>query len=155
MWNKTPRANAKKTKSALRLVLILLVLVTVCMLAVVIVRGANRDTLKFGSQILQLEIVDNADLRKKGLSGRESLLSDQGMLFVFDSPGVECFWMKDMKFPIDIVWLDEQKQVVHMKENVTPESYPESFCPKTSAKYVLEVRSGLAKEQNIRIGSQL
>lgn len=99
------------------------------------------------------ETVATPQLRHKGLSGRASLPSDRAMLFVFEQSGRHCFWMKGMQFPIDIIWLDKNKEVVHIKQNVTPESYPESFCPTQDARYVVEANAGLAS--GLKVGQRL
>ena len=74
------------------------------------------------------------------------------MLFYFDSPGKYGFWMKDMKFDIDIIWIDMDQKVVGMAENVAVNSYPKIFYPPSDVKYVLEVPSGFTVEHNIKIG---
>ena len=91
----------------------------------------------------------------QGLSGRESLKEDEGMLFVFEKPGQYSFWMKDMNFPIDIIWIGENLKVVYIKENVLPESYPETYGPDRDAKYVLEVISGFSEKNNLKIGDRV
>lgn len=93
--------------------------------------------------------------RSRGLSGRASLPPDTGMLFVFPSSGTHGFWMKDMLFSIDIIWVDEEKRVVSLLRDVSPETYPEVFLPKTPARYVLELDSGGADEWGIATGTQL
>ena len=92
--------------------------------------------------------------RALGLSGRGSLLSKTGMLFVFDQKGEQCMWMKDMRFGIDMVWLNERKEIIKIEESVAPETYPKSFCsPET--KYVVELSGGEARIFNLAIGQQL
>ena len=99
---------------------------------------------------IAIEIVNDDASRILGLSGRAELSDDQGMLFEFDDSSTKhCFWMKDMKFSIDIVWLDQNKNVVEIKDDVSPDTYPNSFCPDKPAKYVLEVASGRAEELGI------
>src|SRR4051812_48326835 len=60
-------------------------------------------------KIISIEVADTPEARERGPSGRESLPQGSGVLFVFDAPATYGFWMKDMRFPIDIVWLDEEK----------------------------------------------
>lgn len=104
---------------------------------------------------LKLERVSSPEALAQGLSGRQSLGEDQGMLFIFEQPGEHCFWMKEMNFPLDIIWLNENKQVITIKENVHPDTYPERFCPNKLAKYVIEVNAGIADRALISEGSQL
>jgi uncharacterized membrane protein (UPF0127 family) len=77
------------------------------------------------------------------------------MLFVFEKPGHYGFWMKDMHFNIDMIWLDEAFKVVYIQPDATPESYPTSYGQEAEAKYVLETNAGFAKVHNIRLGQQL
>lgn len=159
-----PKGSAKRTKSAPRALhrnhlpaskAAFLVVVTIFLLGIFLIRDQREPTLQFGSKTLQLEVVSTDELRAKGLSGREYLSANQAMWFEFNNSDVHCFWMKDMNFPIDIIWLNDQRKVVQIKENAQPSSYPESFCPNEPSKYVLEVSAGLAKQENIAIGSQL
>jgi len=76
------------------------------------------------------------------------------MLFIFPKSDKQSFWMPDMRFAIDIIWLDEYMKVVHIKESATPESYPEKFTTSVPAKYVLEVPAGFSKEKGIVVGDQ-
>jgi len=64
------------------------------------------------------------------------------MLFVFENPGIHGIWMKDMKFPIDIIWLDKDMSVISKELNVSPDTYPQVFYPSREAYYVLEVKAG-------------
>lgn len=109
--------------------------------------------LKIGRATFSTEVVRTDASRAKGLSGRSSLARHQAMLFVFDSDDTWGIWMKEMKFPIDIVWLDERKTVVHIEHNVHPDAEPYTvYKPQKPARYVLEIPAGMAKENQIREG---
>ncbi len=101
-----------------------------------------------------VEVADNPLARTQGLSGRESLQEGEGLLFVFDRPGRHSFWMKDMNFPIDIIWLEGDGDVVHIEKDVRPDSYPQTFTPRLPARYVLEVNAGFTENQNIKVGDK-
>jgi hypothetical protein len=111
-------------------------------------------TVALGSGVFSLELADTPQKRALGLSGREKLDSDKGMLFVFEKEGRYSFWMKDMKFPLDIIWLDKNLKVVEIKENVQPESFPAAFTSKTKALYVIELNGGVAQKYNIKVGEK-
>ena len=98
---------------------------------------------------LTVEVAGTRQGRVRGLSGRKSLPPQQGLLFDYMRAGRHGIWMKDMFFPIDIIWLDERMRVVDIKRHALPESYPEIFFPKQPAHYVLEVnaKSGIALGQ--------
>lgn len=90
--------------------------------------------------------------RELGLSGTHFLNSGNGMFFVFDDAEEHGFWMKDMEFSIDIIWIDENNQIVDMEENVSPDTYPTVFTPDVPARFVLEVMAGWAAENDVEIG---
>lgn len=97
--------------------------------------------------------------RKRGLSNLDSLPIGEGLLFVFEKPGSYAFWMKDMKFAIDIIWIDESKRVVDLTVNVPPEPGRDEdeltlYRPRGEALYVLEVNAGLSTLHGIQIGDQ-
>lgn len=106
-----------------------------------------------GNKEIYLEIADEERERVMGLSGRKNLKENTGLLFVFEKKDFYGIWMKDMNFPIDIIWLDEDFKVVGIKENARPESYPEVFRPSGPALYVLEANAGLVKETELKEGS--
>ena len=93
--------------------------------------------------------------RDRGLSFRQSLPTTQGMLFVFRNAGLKGFWMKDMHFPLDIIWTDTNRRVVTVLKGAQPDSYPNVFYPATSSQYVLELNAGQADEFGIATGTVL
>src|SRR5680860_50032 len=101
---------------------------------------------------IEVQVAATVEEQIKGLSGRESLPSDEGLLFVYESSGFQKFWMKDMNFPIDIIWIGEDKTVVDITEDLHPETYPRTFSPAQPAQYVLEVNAGYTQEQGIIAG---
>ena len=120
---------------------------------------------KIAGQSVKVDLALTPLEQEQGLSGRTELGPNEGMLFVFDTPGKYSFWMKDMKFAIDIIWftpsegneagLAEDLRVVSIKKDARPESYPESFTPDEEAKYVLEVESGFADKYNLQVGDRV
>jgi len=101
---------------------------------------------------IEVQVAATVEEQIQGLSGRESLPSDEGLLFVYESSGFQKFWMKDMNFPIDIIWIGEDKTVVDITEDLHPETYPRTFSPAQPAQYVLEVNAGYTQEQGIIAG---
>jgi uncharacterized membrane protein (UPF0127 family) len=104
---------------------------------------------------LSVMIADTDATRQQGLSDRESLPQDVGMLFIFPESRTQSFWMKDMHFPLDIIWIDEYKRVVGIAENVSPDTYPEAFMSPVPIMYVLEVNVGQAAYFGIQKGITL
>jgi len=102
---------------------------------------------------IQAEVVSAFAEREKGLMFRESLGDDKGMLFIFEEEGLYSFWMKNMRFPLDIIWLDLNKKIVDIKENVMPCSGScEILSPENKAKYVLEVNAGFTRRNKVKVG---
>lgn len=113
----------------------------------------ERPRAILGSTEIDIEIANTPETRERGLSGRESIAKNRGMLFAFKKPDIYCFWMKDMKFSIDILWLRDDGTVTQIAENAMPTAQPERICPKEAGRYVLEVASGVAKETDVIPGS--
>jgi uncharacterized membrane protein (UPF0127 family) len=93
--------------------------------------------------------------RERGLSGKTCLGPRQGMLFIFDKPAGYPFWMKDMRFNIDIIWISAEKKVVYEQKNLSPATYPRSFTNPDPAQYVLEIAAGQADQLGLKPGLQL
>ncbi len=113
-----------------------------------------------GSVKIKIENVVTLAERIRGLSGRESLPQDTGLLFTFPRLGEHSIWMKDMNFPIDIIWIDDGGVVVHIVEGASPESYrsdtdAETFRSEKKARYVLEVNTGFVDKSNLAVGDQV
>lgn len=109
---------------------------------------------------LKVEVVNTQAKRGKGLSDRQSLGQDEGMLFVFEKVDKYPFWMKGLKFPLDFIWIRDNK-VVDILENVPPpspgqkdESLP-IYLPKEPVDKVLEVNTGTVARLNIKVGDEV
>lgn len=100
-------------------------------------------------------LVANTDLlRDKGLGDRDGLADGQAMLFTFDRDDLYAFWMKDMRFSIDMLWLDHDLDVVWVEKNVSPDSYPHVYTPAKPARYVLETNAGELEALHIKVGDK-
>ena len=126
-------------------------------LSEVAVSNQNYRTarISLGQNTLNVEIAETADQQTLGLGKRSSLPADQGMLFIFDQPQILYFWMKDMEFSLDIIWLDENYKVIGWSASVSPETFPETFSPSAPAKYVLEVNAGFVEKNSVKVGDLL
>jgi hypothetical protein len=102
---------------------------------------------------LKLLVATSTAAQEKGLGDREALAPGTGMLFVFEHPNQYGFWMKDMRFPIDIIWLDAQGQVITVAADVATSTYPNVFYPTAPATYVLETHAGFALAHDIATGT--
>lgn len=118
------------------------------LLGIGIVYRADKYTLYSADRSFHAEFMATAAQRAQGLSGRDNLANDSAMIFTFDDVGQRCFWMKDMKFSIDMVWLDSSKHVVAIEKNVSPQTYPHSFCH-DNTKYVIEFAANTTESMHL------
>jgi uncharacterized protein len=117
--------------------------------------GNTAGSVTINGQTFKADVADTGELQEKGLSGKKSLPEDRGMLFVFNAPDYHSFWMKEMQFPIDIIFINDDK-VVTVYENVEPPDSENSplplYKPTIPADKVLEINGGLSKQYNIKNG---
>jgi uncharacterized protein len=106
-------------------------------------------------KVLQVEVMIKDEDRAMGLMFRSSLPPDRGMLFLFEQPDFHGIWMKNCKFPIDILWLDEQRRIVHVQESVPPckaDPCP-VYEPLRRASWVIELNAGQARREKAVVGA--
>ncbi len=106
------------------------------------------------NQKLLVAIADTSVKHEHGLSGVKKIEEDQGMLFVFDEHGRYNFWMKDMNFAIDILWLDDNNKILEITKNLFPESYPTVYQPSIPVIKVLEVPAGFVEKNKVKVGDR-
>lgn len=117
-----------------------------------------RGGVRIGDKTFSVEIALTQEQQALGLGQRDSLARDAGMLFVFKPAQLRTFWMKDMRFDLDTVWIFDGK-VVHIsrrvpapKSNVLPENLP-TYSPGTEVDYVLEINAGAA--DGLKVGDRV
>ena len=106
----------------------------------------------------KVEVADTMLKKAKGLSGREMLKENSGMLFVFEKPGKPTFWMAGMNFPLDIIWINGNKIVDISKNIQAPKNtggLPVIISPSTKIDKVLELSAGAVEKFNIKIGDEI
>lgn len=118
-------------------------------------RGNDAPRVVVSGDLILVDVADSPDERGQGLSGRESLAPNQGMLFIFDEPLSPQFSMREMNFPIDIVWISEDLNIVAVTPTIAVETYPDTFAPPGPVKYVLEVNSGLSASRGWLAGDKV
>jgi uncharacterized membrane protein (UPF0127 family) len=105
---------------------------------------------------VQAQIAASEEERAQGLMFRKTLEPEEGMLFVFDQQLRYSFWMKNMNFPLDLIWINQDKVVVDITRNAQPcVEACESLVPAEAAKYVLEVNAGFALKHHIQTGDRM
>jgi uncharacterized membrane protein (UPF0127 family) len=109
--------------------------------------------------MIQAEVANTMKKRAEGLMYREHLAKDRGMLFTFDQAQPWTFWMKNTKIPLDIIWMNDKKQIIHIARNVPICTRNDDGCPQYQpndpAMYVLELGGGEAERLKLEKGSKL
>src|SRR3990167_11489633 len=104
------------------------------------------------------EVSNTEALREKGLSGHTPLTDQQGMIFVFSDNNVRYFWMHEMTFPLDIIWINSDHTIAGISRDL-PICLPNAYCPdyssQTPVKYVLEINANLAKQWGLQVGDSI
>lgn len=122
------------------------------------VKGLKISQIKIGSQTIKAEVADTQELRNKGLSGRESLCTDCGMVFIFESPGLYSFWMNEMNFDLDIIWLNDNKIVDIWPNAPAPKNNNgqiASYMSKAMVDKVIELNAGFCAKNKVKIGDEV
>ncbi len=106
---------------------------------------------------IQVELAIDEPTRTQGLMYRDRLAEDRGMLFFFPQSGEYPFWMKNTLIPLDMIWIDDRRRIVHVASKVPPctaDPCP-SYPPNAAAKYVLELAAGVAAKHHLADGQVL
>ena len=115
-----------------------------------------KTEIRMGSGVFSARVVDTPKTLEKGLSGTPKMSPNDAMLFVFESDAKWGIWMKDMKVAIDIVWLNNKKEVIYIVKNASPDlSTSKTFTPNDPARYVIEIAAGGVDRNNVRIGERV
>ncbi len=117
--------------------------------------GVRKEKIQIERVPIRVKVARTAKERERGLSFEQSLKTNEGLLFVFPRDGAHGIWMKNMQFPIDIIWIDSNLRVVDIKVNAVPDSYPEVFYPQRNARYVLEVNALFTELRGIMVGDEV
>jgi len=110
-----------------------------------------------GNTLIPVEVARDYTSIQKGLSGRPYLDQNSGMLFIFPKASIYRFWMPDMNFPIDILWINAGR-VIDIEENMTnvfDPANPRYYSPSSPAQFVIELNAGFIRKNNIRPGDQV
>ena len=117
------------------------------------VHGNGIKTIKISNNDFRVEVVSTIEKMETGLGGRNDLCSNCGMLFKFNDTGRYSFWMKDMKFPLDIIWISKDK-IVYIEKNILP-TFIGKIAPLEDADMVLEINAGISEGLGIKIGDRV
>ncbi len=119
----------------------------------------NQGTVLIAGRTINVEVADTQEKKNLGLSGRTGLSDEHGMWFVYDEEKIPNFWMKDMEFPIDIIWIHGHK-IVDITPNIQPEpgvgkDNLKRYKPNSPITRVLEVHAGWADKFKVQIGDNV
>ena len=115
----------------------------------------NTVAVTIGSTSVKASIADTLAERIQGLSNTPFLPEDVVKLFVFGAYGTHEIWMKDMNYALDIIWADKEGIILHIEEDISPETFPDSFGSPTPAWYVVEAAAGFVTNKNIKLGDKI
>lgn len=147
--------NREKKSLSWLLVLFVLFVAGLATLYLVWPQLQPHTTLRIGDGVFTARLAKTFEQRRKGLSGTSELRSTQAFILVYENDGQWPIWMKDMNYPLDIVWLDKDKKVVYIVTNAPPDSYPDTtFTPNKDARYVVELPAGTVSKKSIKINNQ-
>ena len=152
--------EARQLVKSKRLQSILLWTMIVCAIGAVVMGGINivlslaepKASVFLGDGVFAARVADTEEKRAKGLGGVKELQDNEALLMVFPDDGLWSIWMKGMHIPIDIVWLDEKRQVVHIEKDVQPDAPPyDTYVPPKNARYVVELKAGSVQKYKIKM----
>ncbi len=142
----------------------LAIIVTILILSQVAQKNAKtdinshiQDSICFKGSCFLVELAKSPEQRALGLMFRENLGDNRGMLFIFEQEKKYSFWMKNTLIALDIIWINNDKEVVFIKKDAQPckSENCEKISPNENAKYVLELNAGITDAINLNIGSKL
>lgn len=149
----TPSALRWRPATTLILIAGLVTLLVYSVATYAIANFRPTTELRLGSGVYGLWVADEETERIQGLSGVEELPRNGGLLMIFDEDRTHGIWMRDMKIPLDIVWINKNKTVVYIVKNASPKlSTDIVFTPNSDARYVVELPAGAVQEAGIKTG---
>lgn len=133
---------------------ILLFATIIFIVGIFVIYGSHKPQyiVTLANKEFKVEIAQSPEELGKGLSGRDGLDDSTGLLFVFDKPDNYGFWMKEMNFPIDIIWISSENKIVHIEKALSPETFPKIYYPNSLSLYVLEINAGKSDLLNLKTG---
>ena len=144
-------------KKIFLITIFLIIIVTLTIILFLIDRKGEKNLVCFENHCFQVELALTPTEYEYGLMFRKSLDADKGMLFIFKEEGEYPFWMKNTLIPLDIIWIDKNKEVVFINKNTKPcevDSCP-IINPNRKAQYVLELSGGMVDKIGLNVGEKI
>ena len=146
-----------RKKTLLVAIFLFLPLLVIVLVVLQNCRVEKQNQACFKNYCFNIELAVTSEERSNGLMFRENLDFKKGMLFIFEREGKYSFWMKNTLIPLDIIWINKNKEVVFISENIQP--CKENPCPiiepTKNAKYVLEINGGISKKIDLAVGNKI
>jgi uncharacterized membrane protein (UPF0127 family) len=130
--------------------------VLACLLSLSFAAGAQqlpRTELAAGIHLIKAEVADNFVTRMQGLMHRTSMGPNEGMLFIFEEPGIQCMWMKNTLIPLSVAYIADDGSIVNI-EDMKPQT-EDSHCTKKPVRFALEMNLGWFASKGLRPGAKL
>lgn len=146
-----------RKKITLILILFFAFLILTVLLISVYHLTRKQNRVCFKNNCFDVELAITQEEQMQGLMFRRSLDKNKGMLFIFNEEGLASFWMKNTLIPLDIIWINKNKEVVFINENTQPckQDPCPSISPDKKARYVLEINDGISKEIGLKVGDSM
>lgn len=144
-----------KRASNVGLVVIIIGVIAIVLASAILIvssRLQSRISLNVGDGVFTAKLAGTPSLRDKGLSGVTNLSHDQALILAYPSDGKWPIDMKNMKLPLDILWLNKEKRIVYIVKNASSDSDETVFTPKTDARFVIELPAGSVDNLSIKSG---
>lgn len=143
-------------KKAILGICLVVAFLLICFLLIPVKALYEKGSVVFpDGQEVSVYISDTEEKRIAGLSSFEQFSLGEGMLFVFEEEIIPSFWMKDMNFPIDIIWINKDLVVAGFEESISPNTYPRTYSPTVPVQYVLEAPASFVWGEGITIGDTI
>lgn len=145
----------KRAKQIITAACVVGVLVSIAAYVKINRQTANQKTVRINQMTYLVETAITTEEQTRGLSYRDQLEENRGMLFIYNEERAWQFWMNEMKFPIDVIWIAGNKVVDISPDVPDPaktNNIPVIMSPKVPARFVLEVNAGSANKHNIQVG---
>lgn len=155
--------SASETPQPKRQRIVMLILLAILLMSFSLFFSSQKETetilITFPSgRQLEGEVANTPEKLLFGLAFRETLPPNGAMLYIFESSGRHTLWTKAFRFPVDIIWLDESRHVVHLAADVPPchqDPCPRYGPPPSDARYVLQTKAGFVREEGVTVGTDL
>ncbi len=139
---------------------VLLVLFLIIFIATILLinNNQNNGVCIENKKCFSVTLAETLKEKQIGLSETRVLLEDEGMFFVYSNPTQASFWMKEMNFSIDIIWIDENLEIIGVEKNLEPcqnEKVCKVFYSPQEILYILEINSGLSEDYDFELGDRI